>query len=272
MTDPDRLAPLRACVVCGTSFKPRPCRPTNTYCSRVCLRHVPKVCAACKVSFLGGPGQRFCTRTCQHTFNWETVGRLRNRAYVQRVKARKRGSAHEFIDPAKVFALDKQTCRLCFVRVDLSLKHPHPLSATVDHIVPLALGGQHIYTNVQTAHLRCNSRKGITYQGQLPLGFGPTAKVSHWKPNRCACGARCRGVSCRPCVFAHRDTKTCLCGAKRTRGHKGCRQCRITAQRAAGKALRARICVACGTPYTYHYKGQRFCGRTCANKGYTRCA
>lgn len=35
-----------------------------------------------------------------------------------------------------------------------------PMSASVDHIVPLSRGGEHSMANVQCAHLSCNSSKG----------------------------------------------------------------------------------------------------------------
>jgi 5-methylcytosine-specific restriction endonuclease McrA len=34
------------------------------------------------------------------------------------------------------------------------------MSASVDHIIPLVLGGEHSMANVQAAHLVCNLRKG----------------------------------------------------------------------------------------------------------------
>lgn len=40
-------------------------------------------------------------------------------------------------------------------------RYPHPLSTTVDHIVPLALGGEpYALSNLRAAHWRCNARKG----------------------------------------------------------------------------------------------------------------
>jgi 5-methylcytosine-specific restriction endonuclease McrA len=34
------------------------------------------------------------------------------------------------------------------------------MRASVDHIVPLSLGGPHTLDNAQLAHLRCNAIKG----------------------------------------------------------------------------------------------------------------
>ena len=36
---------------------------------------------------------------------------------------------------------------------------PHPMSLSIDHIIPLSLGGTHEPKNVQVVHLICNSTK-----------------------------------------------------------------------------------------------------------------
>ena len=36
---------------------------------------------------------------------------------------------------------------------------------TIDHVVPLVLGGKHSWTNVKLAHLSCNSAKGASVNG-----------------------------------------------------------------------------------------------------------
>lgn len=54
----------------------------------------------------------------------------------------------------------QNVCGICGKEVDMSLKFPHPLSATVDHIIPLARGGHpSALENLQLAHLCCNRMK-----------------------------------------------------------------------------------------------------------------
>jgi 5-methylcytosine-specific restriction endonuclease McrA len=60
----------------------------------------------------------------------------------------------------KVFERDGWTCRLCSKPVERDAQVPAYLAPTLDHILPLALGGLHEYSNVQCAHFICNSRKG----------------------------------------------------------------------------------------------------------------
>ena len=62
--------------------------------------------------------------------------------------------------PRDVYERDNWTCQLCRLPVDPRLAWPHPMSASVDHIVPLSQGGDHSLANVQCAHLRCNIIKG----------------------------------------------------------------------------------------------------------------
>lgn len=51
-------------------------------------------------------------------------------------------------------------CALCGQPVDKNLKYPHPLSATVDHIIPLTKGGHPSdIENLQLAHFVCNRQK-----------------------------------------------------------------------------------------------------------------
>lgn len=51
-------------------------------------------------------------------------------------------------------------CAICNARIDRGLAHPDPMSKSLDHIVPLALGGTHEQSNLAWTHLVCNLRKG----------------------------------------------------------------------------------------------------------------
>ena len=59
-----------------------------------------------------------------------------------------------------VFERDGWTCGICGRDVDPTLSHPHPMSASVDHILPLSLGGTDDRDNLQCSHLLCNITKG----------------------------------------------------------------------------------------------------------------
>jgi 5-methylcytosine-specific restriction endonuclease McrA len=84
------------------------------------------------------------------------------------------GAGYKTLSYYSVAERDRWTCQLCGAPVDRTLGHPHPYSASLDHIVPLSFGGQHSEDNAQLAHFLCNSRKGngssaVRAGGQLTL-------------------------------------------------------------------------------------------------------
>lgn len=77
----------------------------------------------------------------------------------QRRRARLLNAFVAPVDREQIWVRDKGACQLCGQPIDRTLAWPHPLSMTIDHIHPLALGGTHEPSNVQLAHAVCNSRK-----------------------------------------------------------------------------------------------------------------
>lgn len=61
---------------------------------------------------------------------------------------------------AEIFERDNWTCIPCGQPIDRSLRSPHRMSASIDHIVPTVRGGKDVKANVQAAHRKCNSSKG----------------------------------------------------------------------------------------------------------------
>lgn len=54
----------------------------------------------------------------------------------------------------------QNTCGICGKPVDFNLKYPDPLSATVDHVIPVEKGGHPSdIENLQLAHWTCNRQK-----------------------------------------------------------------------------------------------------------------
>lgn len=90
-------------------------------------------------------------------------------AQYHRRRARIKGAYVENVNPIEVMARDNWTCHLCGDRIPKRHKFPHPMSASIDHVIPLAAGGMHSYSNVKAAHLGCNCKKGATVKGQLGL-------------------------------------------------------------------------------------------------------
>jgi 5-methylcytosine-specific restriction endonuclease McrA len=89
--------------------------------------------------------------------NPERAAELR-RVRVLAYRARKRGAHVEHVEPFVVLERDDGLCGICGLDVD-------PQYFDIDHIIPLARGGEHSYRNVQVAHRRCNQRKGARLLG-----------------------------------------------------------------------------------------------------------
>jgi 5-methylcytosine-specific restriction endonuclease McrA len=53
-------------------------------------------------------------------------------------------------------------CYLCTRPIDASLAAPHPLSLSIDHVKPLAMGGTNALENLRATHLGCNVEKGAS--------------------------------------------------------------------------------------------------------------
>ena len=94
-----------------------------------------------------GKTPTFCSKRCQ------------NKADHERRRARKRAAFIEVVSVKKLAKWQSWRCYLCKGIIDKDARSPHPKSLSLDHLVPLSLGGEHSYRNCAAAHLGCNSRK-----------------------------------------------------------------------------------------------------------------
>ena len=70
------------------------------------------------------------------------------------------GNRAAFDKARRVILSTQEVCGICGKPVDKSLKYPHPLSPTVDHIIPVSKGGHPCdLANLQLAHRCCNRQK-----------------------------------------------------------------------------------------------------------------
>lgn len=83
-------------------------------------------------------------------------------------RADRKGSARMRFDANRKRILASQSiCGICGQPVDKTLKWPHPLSACVDHIIPINKGGHPFdLSNLQLAHMTCNRDKSDRIQGE----------------------------------------------------------------------------------------------------------
>lgn len=71
-------------------------------------------------------------------------------------------------------------CCICGEPVNKKLAGTHPLGPTLEHVIPLARGGQHHPNNWGLAHRRCNTEKGDRLPEELPhfAGVNPEGEGS----------------------------------------------------------------------------------------------
>lgn len=88
--------------------------------------------------------------------------------YTHRKRARKFGAKYERITINKLMERDGDRCQVCRRKVRRTKKYSKR-QATIGHIVAMANGGDHVWSNVQLECNECNWKKGTTTQGQLRL-------------------------------------------------------------------------------------------------------
>lgn len=179
------------CVVCGVKFETW--RAGAKYCSRDCVLEkertrardafvsvaltndvVIKQCLFCGKAYetnYYASRRLFCSKRCSKRHvrqNRKHNGRAQEQ-HRRRQERMKKPAGAELVYRAKVFERDGWRCQICGKKVDPKLEWPHPKSATLDHIVPLAQGGTHEPRNCQLAHAICNSRKSDAGVFQLRL-------------------------------------------------------------------------------------------------------
>lgn len=123
----------------------------------------PRTCADCAT--LVGIGRIRCDEC------WEKHARQARRAQRQKRRAVERGVNAERIVAEDIYRRDGWKCGLCARPIDSRLTYPNPRSASLDHIVPISRGGDHVRANVQAAHLGCNLAKGNRVESAQQLLF-----------------------------------------------------------------------------------------------------
>lgn len=170
------------CAVCGAAFVKRNGR--QKFCGDVCtrgnkrgkdraynrtrpkrtrpprkqhVRFIAGCCRRCETQFValdwGSTPDAYCSKRCQHAAEKARYNRKR--------RAAKLGAATttERIDLTDIARRDRYRCGICGCKVDMATQYPDPQSPSLDHVVPLARGGEHTRANTQLAHFLCNSIK-----------------------------------------------------------------------------------------------------------------
>lgn len=160
-----KIVETKECKHCGKSFvlPRRSKKEPMIYCSNACkfldmtnpTKGTQRTCSECGVVFVSWSGWdkrnvKFCSDKCA------TSNENRKRNAIHRGASSVIGKVNLF----EVAERDKWTCGICYKNIDMNLKFPHRMSASIDHVIPVSIGGVHSIANVQLAHLSCNASKG----------------------------------------------------------------------------------------------------------------
>jgi len=154
---------VRVCVFCGEKFEPT--RKNQKCCGDECAKRqahkaqrvnkTKKNCGLCGELFEVDGAHlwaKYCSKRCSDA---ATRGPRRVRRAELIDSAESDGYYREAI-----YSRDKWVCQICGKDVDRRLKWPNPNSSSLDHRIPISMGGDDTTDNVQLAHLGCNIRKG----------------------------------------------------------------------------------------------------------------
>ena len=137
---------------------------------KVALAIACRACAALFSPMYGHTRLRVCTACTAHR------RRIQKRVHRLARKVMERAATVERVDPLKVFDRDGWQCRLCGIPTPSEKRGTcTPDAPELDHIIPLAKGGEHSYRNTQCACRRCNALKSDHLGFVTPKGEG----VSH---------------------------------------------------------------------------------------------
>lgn len=73
----------------------------------------------------------------------------------------------EEINHTEVFDAHGWICHLCGMVIDKNAAKNDWMRVTLDHIIPISRGGEHVWSNVAPAHFRCNMLKGNSLTGEI---------------------------------------------------------------------------------------------------------
>ena len=166
------------CKKCGRFFIADK-YPNRRYCSPECnpwisTKRPSKSCKICGKDLHrkgnAGPFPTYCTEACRWEAHYKRYPKKYTKpcAYCGKPNHQKRGIVNKYCSEDcrsnDAIRNQEQQCeicgKLCGRKINKELKYPHPMSVSLDHIMPLAKGGTHEWDNLQASHLRCNMSKG----------------------------------------------------------------------------------------------------------------
>lgn len=170
--------PILNCKQYGLEFKQTTYQ--QLHCSKRCkamyavrlsvLRYEPRRdlsktfnCKECGKPFTKRDDRQYlCSVACNAKVSSRNTARVR--------RARIAGAVTESFDPHEILERDGWKCHICGIKTPKRLRGTLSHNAPeLDHILPIAAGGEHTRQNTACACKRCNMAKGAKPLGQLRL-------------------------------------------------------------------------------------------------------
>ena len=85
---------------------------------------------------------------------------------------RSRNPGDPLLERNQIAKRDGYRCGLCGKKVDMRLRYPKAGAPSIDHVIPLSLGGGNDLANLQLTHLGCNLAKRATAANEQLRAFG----------------------------------------------------------------------------------------------------
>ena len=125
------------------------------------------ICRECGTEFTttcGDMRSEFCCITCAEINERRREHATLRHKELMRVKKalREKQLARAFVEEVsyeKLYARDSGICQICGLPVHPVKGIDNSWDGTIDHIVPISVGGKHSMSNCQLAHRICNSLK-----------------------------------------------------------------------------------------------------------------
>ena len=120
----------------------------------------------------------------RHAERWPSDPEYRSRIAAANLR-RRRMLAQARSEPytrESIFERDGWVCGICKGPIDQEARWPNTGCATIDHIVPLVLGGDDTPENVQSAHGYCNFSKNSRYTVSTATSKGEINDRDHQDP------------------------------------------------------------------------------------------
>ena len=119
------------------------------------------------VRYYGANVERLREYGAERAKAWRELNPEKSKIKDDRRRAMRLSAFIEDVSLSVVIDIHGAVCVVCATAIDVTLAHPHPMSKSLEHVIPLARGGEHSYNNCAPSHLRCNISKGVKPLGEV---------------------------------------------------------------------------------------------------------